>query len=97
MCYSKKSILEEDDSLFKSFENLQNGYRKLLRENKTFSTIIQLRDKESLNWNQIAGLLEEMGIKTMKGGQRWKGRNVARIYRREKLKSGKTHLSNYQF
>ena len=96
MYYSKKSILEEDDSLLKSFEKLQNGYRQLLLESKAFSTIIELRDKESLNWNQIARLLEEMGIKTMRGGQRWKGRNVARIYRREKPKSGKTQLSNYQ-
>ena len=97
MYYSKKLILEENFGLLKSFENLQNGYRKLLLESKAFSTIIELRDKESLNWNQIARLLEEMGIKTMRGGQRWKGRHVARIYRREKLKSGKTHLSNYQF
>ena len=96
MYYSKKSILEEDDSLLKSFEKLQNGYRKLLLESKAFSIIIELRDKESLNWNQIARLLEEMGIKTMRGGQHWKGRNVARIYRREKLKSRKTQLSNDQ-
>ena len=94
MYYSKKSILEKDFSLLKSFEKLQNGYRKLLLESKAFSTIIGLRDKESLNWNQIAVLLEEMGIKTTRGGQSWKGKNVARIYRREKLKSGKTQLSN---
>lgn len=93
---SKKSILEEDLSLLKSFEKLQSAYRKLLVKSKAFSTIIELRDKERLNWNQIARLLEEMGIKTMRGGQRWKGRNVARIYRREKIKSGKSQLSNYQ-
>ena len=95
MYYSKKSILEEDVSLLKSFEKLQNGYRKLLLESKAFSTIVELRDKENLNWSQIARLLEEMGIKTMRGGRRWKERNVARIYRREKLKSGKTFISTY--